>query len=110
MAHRLAWQYATGDVPAADIDHINGVKNDNRLANLRPATRAQNMQNQRRARSDNATGILGVGCVRGRWKSQIQSDGIRMHLGTFDTAEHARSAYLDAKAARHPFQTIVEKT
>ena len=59
-AHRLAWLYVTGESPPDQIDHINGVRDDNRIANLRLATSAENKQNLRRAKSRNKTGFLGV--------------------------------------------------
>jgi len=101
FAHRVAWFYQTGSWPAEMIDHINGVKSDNRFANLREATRSQNMQNRRTYKS-NACGLKGVGwnIRRNRWQAKISVNGTRMFLGYFDTPEEAHAAYV-AAAERH---------
>lgn len=70
-AHRLAWLYMTGEWPADLIDHINLVSDDNRFVNLRQATRAQNMHNSARPRT-NTSGVKGVSRYAGRWKAQIK--------------------------------------
>jgi HNH endonuclease len=96
LAHRLAWLYMTGESPSLEIDHRNGVRHDNRWANLRLATSAQNKQNRRMAR--------GATPFRGRWKAQIGlGNKVTKHLGMFDTEEEAHQAYLAAKAEMHPF-------
>lgn len=109
-AHRLAWLYTRGCWPPAGIDHINGIRDDNRLSNLREATAAENGQNQRKAQRNNQCGLLGVTFDKGRgqWKAQIQIAGRGRHIGYFDAAEEAHTAYLAAKAALHPFNTIAE--
>src|SRR5690554_1482515 len=77
-AHRLAWIYVHGEIPEGmHIDHINGDKRDNRIANLRVGTQGQNLQNLRAARSDNKLGMLGV-CFdksRGKYKAYIAVNG-----------------------------------
>ena len=106
--HRLAWLYAYGKWPEKHIDHINGIRDDNRIANLREADNAQNHQNKKRAQSNNASGYLGV-CwhsANKRWRAQIQACGKKIQLGYFDTAEEAHAAYLKAKAELHPFSTL----
>lgn len=103
MAHRLAWLYVHGHWPDVEIDHISGEPEDNRIANLREATRSQNLQNLRRARADSRSGLLGVSRAAGRWLAQIQTSGKKKYLGLFDTAESAHNAYLAAKAELHPF-------
>ena len=107
-AHRLAWLYVTGDWPADQIDHINGTRADNRFANLRELNQSLNMQNQRRPRSDNASGFLGV-CwnkAHGLWRAQIHTNGKQCFIGHFDTAEAAHAAYLTAKREQHAGCTI----
>lgn len=109
LSHRLAWLYAFGEWPPDQIDHVNGVREDNRLCNLRKASNAENMQNQRRAKPGNKSGLLGARFNRrdGRWRSDITTSGKRVFLGQFDTAQEAHRAYLAAKAEAHPFSTIL---
>lgn len=105
-AHRLAFLWMTGERPRDMIDHVNGAKGDNRFANLRPATNAENQQNRRRAQSHNKLGLLGV-CRRGkRFRAAIKVNGRHIHLGTFDTPEQAHAAYLAAKLRLHPGNTL----
>lgn len=95
-AHRLAWYYVTGEWPK-EIDHINGDRSDNRFANLRTASRLQNMANQDRHR-DSASPFKGVTFEprTGRWFVRIQVNKKRKCLGTFDTAEEAYAVYVAA--------------
>lgn len=110
MAHRLAWLYVHGRWPIADIDHINGIRDDNRFTNLREASRAENNQNIRSARSHAISGLLGAHWHRqsGLWYMRIKVDGKSFTKGMFATAEEAHAAYLKAKAEHHPFSTITE--
>ena len=106
QSHRLAWLWVHGEWPVHQIDHINGVKHDNRLINLRDVTQSVNTQNLKRARANNASSLLGVAPDYYRWKSQITADGVTFHLGTFDTPEEAHQAYIGAKRLIHPGCTI----
>lgn len=104
VAHRIAWAIAHGEhVPAGmQIDHVNGVKDDNRLSNLRLATHRENHQNRARNKN-NKSGFLGVSPINGKWRAQIMADGKKLALGCFDAPEAARDAYLAAKAELHKF-------
>ncbi len=105
LQHRLVWLYVHGHLPVADIDHINGVRSDNRLANLREAARYQNHQNKG-VQSNNTSGLIGVSwrSNRSRWVAQIRVLGISRYLGSFVDQADARAAYLRAKEAMHSFQ------
>jgi hypothetical protein len=107
-AHRLAWLWCFGRWPATShLDHRNGVRSDNRIANLREATNAENLQNLRGPKSHSTTGVLGVHRSKeGNFVAQITVNGKRKHLGRFPTAEAAGAAYLEAKRQLHPYQTI----
>ena len=107
LSHRLAWFVMHGVWPEAQIDHINGVKDDNRIANLRLATNAQNRQNVRRADRDSASGLLGAHRTPHGWRASIVLSGKQIGLGSFRDAVAAHEAYLAAKAKLHPFQTLV---
>ena len=108
LLHRLAFLYMTGEWPEHDVDHINGVRTDNRWANLRPATSAENRQNIRRAKSNSASGVLGVSWHRGagKWQAQIKHEGKTRALGLFLNPDDAHAAYLEAKRSLHTYCTI----
>lgn len=88
-AHRLAWFYVHGEWPE-EIDHINGVRHDNRLCNLRPATKKQNCEN-RVVSARSKSGIRGVHqCKKTQlWVARIHHHGKGRSLGYFKTPELA---------------------
>lgn len=100
-AHRVGWALHFGAWPAADIDHINGNRADNRIENLRDVSRSVNAQNQRRAHRDNKTGYLGVDLRNGLYNARIKLRGRTTLLGSFPTAEDASAAYQAAKLRLH---------
>jgi hypothetical protein len=105
-AHRLAWLYVHGHWPSDEIDHINGDKSDNRIANLRNVTHRQNMENRRHAHRNNRNGVLGV-CPDGRkYSARIRAGGAQIHLGNFASVEEAGAAYLAAKRQLHAGGTL----
>ncbi|EPZ5284511.1 HNH endonuclease signature motif containing protein [Cronobacter dublinensis] len=96
-AHRVAWILEHGSIPdGLQVDHINGIREDNCLCNLRLVTQRENDQNRRKAR--------GYGWNKGcsKWEAYIRVDGVRHHLGLFTSEAAARAAYLKAKARYHP--------
>jgi len=105
-AHRLVWAMSYGRWPGLHIDHINGVRDDNRISNLRLATFGQNSQNIRAPLSSNKHGFLGVKNNKGRWVATISIDRNFMYLGSFATPELAHEEYLKAKRHVHKFCTI----
>lgn len=93
-AHRLAWLYLHGSFPQNQIDHINGVRRDNRLSNLRCVSNAENGRN-RKKQCTNTSGLNGV-CFdksSGKLMARIVVEGKRIYLGCFDNM-------LDAAVAR----------
>lgn len=110
-AHRLAWLYMKGEWPKDQIDHINGKRDDNRLVNLREATKSINSQNIKNHRKDNACGFLGVTVVTGNnlkkpWQASIRISNKQIYLGCYKTPEAAHEAYLCAKRKLHRGCTI----
>lgn len=99
-AHRLAWIYVHGiEIGGAEIDHIDGDRSNNAIANLRLATSSQQKQN-RRVQSNNRAGLKGAfyhACHKGKkWRSQIKVGDTLIFLGYFHTPEEAHEAYADA--------------
>lgn len=100
LAHRLAWFWVHGEWPSLDVDHIDGNTSNNRLSNLRLATKSQNLAN-RGAPSVNTSGFKGVAArLGGGWRARIRVDGKNIELGTFYTPEEAHAAYI-AAAVHH---------
>jgi len=93
QVHRVAWALHYGECPAGQIDHENHIRDDNRIANLRVATNAENAKNQK-LRATNTSGQMGVTwCVRSqKWAARIMTDGRRRHLGYFDYLAEACAA------------------
>lgn len=106
--HRLAWAMHYGIWPDKDIDHINGIKHDNRIENLRCVARVVNMQNKRAPNSDNTSGYLGVwfDATSKKWRAGISINMKKKTLGYFQTPEIAHEHYLSAKRKYHEGCTI----
>lgn len=105
-AHRLAWLYIHGVWPSGPIDHINGDRLDNRIANLRDVSQTVNAQNKRKPGSRNKVGLLGVCRDYGLFKACIKVNGKTINLGRFQTPEEAHAAYVAAKRVLHEGCTI----
>lgn len=101
MAHRLAWFFSYKVWPNDQIDHINGIRSDNKLVNLRDISQIENSQNQTRSHKNTKVGFLGV-CARGeKYEARITVNRKQIQLGTFLTVERARDVYLEAKNKYH---------
>ena len=98
LAHRLAWFYVYGVWPKEQIDHINRIKTDNRISNLRVVSQVENLQNKGKY-SNNASGHSGVSWHKptSKWLAELRRDGKRMYLGVFPLLEDAIAARKDAE-------------
>lgn len=99
-SHRLAWLYVYGSFPDAEIDHINRVVSDNRIANLRLATDHEQACNKS-VYKNNRVGSKGIRHRQGMWEARIQRHGIAKYLGRFGTVEAAIAAYQAAAIELH---------
>ena len=99
-AARLAWFYCYGEWPTGLLDHINRIRNDDCLCNLREVTHSQNSTNRTTL---SATGIKGVhrASYRERYQAMIMHNGKRVHLGVFKTLEEAAAVRKAAALRLH---------
>jgi len=83
LAHRIAWLYTYGTFPESQIDHINGIRDDNRIDNLRAVNNSENSKNSK-LRNDSTAGITGLSERRNgkSWRVYVQADGKLIGLGT----------------------------
>ena len=105
-AHRLAWYLHYGDWPKEQLDHINGIRDDNRIENLREVTSQQNNFN-RKPNNNSTSNYKGVSwCKRDKvWVAQIVISGKNMRLGNFKSEIEAATAYDNvARLAHGAFQ------
>jgi hypothetical protein len=92
--HQLAWYYMK-DECVEELDHINGIPNDNRFVNLRSVARNENQWNRKTAKG------YYYNQREKKWKAQIWFNSMQIHLGYFNTEFEARNAYLQAKEKYH---------
>lgn len=92
QAHRIAWTLFHGTKPKNQIDHINGIKTDNKIKNLREASNSQNGKNLKLSKA-NKSGIKGV-CFEkytNLYKAYIRVDGKMLSLGRYKTLQEAEA-------------------
>ena len=99
--HQLVWMYHFDCFAYPGLDHINRVKVDNRLENLRPATQQQQNTNSG-SRRNSASKYKGVSRhTNGRWQAQTKLNGVQKHFGLFDTEEEAHAVYCAFMVKHH---------
>jgi hypothetical protein len=104
--HRYVWFLRHGEWPNI-IDHINGVRQDNRIDNLRSVSIRENTGHRISPRKHRLP--CGVSLTTsGRYRAQIRVDGKLVSLGTFPTPDHAADAYSQARAAINKAEGRVE--
>ena len=94
LIHRLIWKIHYNEEPPNIIDHINGIKDDNRICNLREANYVENGRNQTKLLKNNTSGHVGVVFDKrtNTWMARIQILGKTVNLGRFKTVEGAVEA------------------
>jgi hypothetical protein len=98
MAHRIIWNILKGDIPKGfEVDHVDGNKTNNKIENLRLATRSQNMLNKK-LKSTNTSGYRGVTFNKAakKWQARIFVDKLPILLGHFTEITEAAKAYDEA--------------
>lgn len=95
LVHRVAWAIHYGKWPVGDLDHINRDRSDNRIVNLREATRSVNMIN--RDYPKGKSGVTGVSWHKRGWQAAIRINGRSVYLGIFKTVEEAASVRAEAE-------------
>ncbi len=97
-AHRLAWFYIYGEWPKDQIDHINHVRDDNRIVNLREVTRQENLKNASLSKN-NKSDVTGVHWYKANkeWRAQIMVNGKYIHLGYFNDKHDAAMTRKEAE-------------
>ena len=102
LGHRIVWFKVYGEFPSLQIDHINGIKDDNRISNLRLASNSQNSMNKGK-QSNNTSGFKGVTFHKHtkKYHAKICINGQRTSLGYYDVAADAYNAYLKAQGELH---------
>jgi len=94
LAHRLAWLIIHGRWPLSEIDHINRIRSDNRICNLREATHAENLRNAPKRLKGLPKGAYWSKKDRS-WYSSIWQNGKKKRIGTFATPELAGEAFMN---------------
>lgn len=110
-AHRMAYLYMTGSWPENVIDHINGIRSDNRWCNLRDATHGQN-RTYSKLTKNNTSGKSGVSkrtYPSGKvvWGARINVMGKETHLGFFSSFDEAVEVRKEAERKYYPdFESV----
>lgn len=94
LAHHFAWFVIYNEI-VFEIDHINNIRDDNRISNLRSVTSQQNKFNNSKAKG------YSFYKKKNNWKARIKVNGVDIHLGYFTTELEARESYLNAKKIYH---------
>jgi hypothetical protein len=102
LAHRIAWLLSYGEWPDGVIDHINGVRSDNRLANLRLCSTSENLRNAK-LRSDNTSGVKGIYWNKklSSWQVHVKDGGRTVYGGIYKDLDDAKRAVMQLRERLH---------
>ena len=102
LAHRLAWLYVNGNWPKDMIDHIDGIRNNNKISNLRQASRTENQQNSKLSKR-NTSGIKGISWHKAskKWQVAFKINGKSKTFGYFNDLELAELVVNEARLKYH---------
>lgn len=102
LAHRVIWAMVYGAWPKGSLDHINGVRDDNTLTNLRAATCSENVWNQR-VNKRNKSGVKGVywAAKSKKWQAAMNVGGKFYNIGLFKALADAEAATRAAREKLH---------
>lgn len=100
-AHRLIWLYLYGELPKSSIDHINCIRHDNRILNLRLCNNSENGFNSK-LQSKNKFGLKGIKQIGKRFCARVTHNYKSIHLGMFSTPEEASKVYISYIESKHP--------
>jgi len=109
LEHRLVWFYIHGEKPCGMVDHINRVKTDNRIENLRIVEHSTNAHNRTAPNKGNKSGYLGVTLRGSKYEAAIWVKGKNVRLGIFPDAESAHAEYARYKSGLQLFAGEVGK-
>jgi hypothetical protein len=104
QAHRLAWFYVHGKWPDGQIDHIDGNRKNNRIANLRDVPNRTNCQNRHRPPKSNRTsGLIGVSrhSQNNKWVASACLNGKSKYLGSYDSADAANAVAVEFRRTHY---------
>ena len=99
LAHRIAWAIYHGKWPDGEIDHINMIRSDNRISNLRDVIRSENMVNRNYPTGESR--VRGVSKHKCGWQAVISIYGKTIYLGLFKTVEDAEKVRISAEKQLH---------
>jgi len=105
--HCLALLYAFNHWPDRQVDHRNGIRDDNRIYNLNTCQPHENQQN-RKKKDNTSSRYIGVSYSQRakKWRASIRANGVNYELGYFYTEADARDAYLSAKKRLHEYRPV----
>lgn len=109
QAHRLVWLWHHGKFPTGETDHMNGIRDDNRIENLRDVSRIENQQNQRQPSRNNKAKALGVHAVNGKYRAVLSVSGKNIYGVLRDSVDEAKADRVALEKQHFPSKPAFEK-